>query len=227
MAPLGSAAEKGGASGPPLVGEPLVLNELSALSAALITTIGGRDNQFSEVALIADWDGREDCVADRGAKIDDFSGVEPDIDFTLTRAAISEHTFANGHLFNSYYYGDSLGNLWFGFDLVGSPLVDTVFQANLPAIVNTPGGAGGFFILNPTAGDCMDDQVTVTGIAVNPVADLGDFDPALCGVVGEVIYVSVLDTEGCASNAANQPIRTRIFAFGRYSDQVMSSSLKL
>ena len=126
--PLGSAAEKGGASGPPLVGEPLVLNELSALSAALITTIGGRDNQFSEVALIADWDGREDCVADRGAKIDDFSGVEPEIDFTLTRAAISEHTFANGHLFNSYYYGDTLGNLWFGFDLVGSPLVDTVFQ---------------------------------------------------------------------------------------------------
>ncbi|MFL6277303.1 MAG: hypothetical protein ACJ74G_19130, partial [Blastocatellia bacterium] len=212
--PLGSAAEKGGASGPPLVGEPLVLNELSALSAALITTIGGRDNQFSEVALIADWDGREDCVADRGAKIDDFSGVEPEIDFTLTRAAISEHTIANGHLFNSYYYGDSLGNLWFGFDLVGSPLVDAVFQANLPAIVNTPGGAGGFVILNPTANDCMDDQVTVTGIAVNPVADLGDFNPALCGVNGEVIYVSVLDTEGCASNAANQPIRTRIFEFG-------------
>ena len=47
-----------GAQGPPLAGEPLVLNELSALSAALITTIGGRDNQFSEVALIADWDGR-------------------------------------------------------------------------------------------------------------------------------------------------------------------------
>src|SRR5436853_388625 len=204
---------KGGGLGSPLIGEPLVLNELSALSSALITTIGGRDNQFSEVALIADWDGREDCVADRGAKIDDFSGVEPEIDFTLTRAAISEHTFANGHLFNSYYYGDSLGNLCFGFDLVGSPLVDTVFQANLPAIVNTPGGSGGFVIINPTAGDCMDDQVTVTGIAVNPVADLGDFNPALCGVTGEVIYVSVFDSQGCASNAANQPIRTRIFAF--------------
>ena len=40
-----------------------MLNEVSALSAALITTIGGRDNQFSEVALIADWDGREDCAA--------------------------------------------------------------------------------------------------------------------------------------------------------------------
>src|SRR5215813_93921 len=205
-----------GGQGPPLVGEPLVLNELSALSAALITTIGGRDNQFSEVALIADWDGREDCAADRGAKIDDFSGVEPDIDFSLTRAAISEHTFANGHTFNAYYYGDSIGNLWFGFDTVGSPLVDSVIQANLPAIVNGgAGGAGGFVITPDTivAGDCMDDQVTVTGIAVNPVADLGDFDPALCGTTGEVIYVSTFDAEGCASNAANQPIRTRIFAF--------------
>src|SRR5262249_37439681 len=81
----------------PLIGQPLVLNETSALSAALITNIGGRDNQFSEVALIADWDGREDCAADRGTKIDDFSFVEPEIDFSLTRAAISEHTFANGH----------------------------------------------------------------------------------------------------------------------------------
>ena len=214
-APVNGVGPKVGGQGPPLIGQPLVLNEVSALSAALITTIGGRDNQFSEVGIIADWDGREDCASDRGAKIDDFSTIEPEIDFSLTRAAISEHTFANGHNFNSYYYGDTLGNLYFGFDLVGSPLVDTVFIANLPAIVNTPGGAGGFTILNPTAGDCMDDQVTVTGIAVNPVADLADFDPtgALCGVTGEVIYVSVFDGQGCASNAANQPIRTRIFAF--------------
>ncbi|MFY9553731.1 MAG: hypothetical protein WAV47_03320, partial [Blastocatellia bacterium] len=204
---------KQGGLGPPLVGQPLVLNETSALSSALITTIGGRDNQFSEVVLIADWDGREDCVADRGTKIDDFSIIEPEVDFTLTRAAISEHTFANGHLFNSYYYGDSIGNFYFGFDLVGGPLVDTIFNVNLPDLVNLPGGSNGFVLLNPTAGDCMDDQVTVTGIAVNPVADLGDFTPALCGVTGEVIYVSVADTEGCAANAANQPIRTRIFEF--------------
>src|SRR5205085_9036671 len=108
---VSSGDQKTGGAAPPLVGQPLVLNELSALSAALITTIGGRDNQFSEVALIADWDGREDCTADRAAKIDDFSGIEVDIDFSLTRSAISEHTFANGHTFNSYYYGDSIGNL--------------------------------------------------------------------------------------------------------------------
>ena len=185
-----------------------------ALSAALITTIGGRDTQFSEVALLADWDGREDGAADRGVKIDDFSTVEPDIDFSLTRAAISEHTRGNGHpFFNVYYYGDSLGNLWAGIDLTGNALVDTLFQINIPALINT-GTSNGFTLLNPTAGDCTDDQITVTGIAVNPVADLGDFDPTLCGVQGEVVYVSVFDSEGCASNAANQPIRTRILSFG-------------
>ncbi|MEN3333936.1 MAG: hypothetical protein V7641_3301, partial [Blastocatellia bacterium] len=203
--------------GPPLIGEPLVLNQNSALSAALITTIGGRDTQFSEVALISDWDGREDCVADRGVKIDDFSSVEPDIDFSLTRAAISEHTRGNGHpFFNVYYYGDSLGNAYSGVDVAGNALVDILFSINIPELVNT-GTSNGFVLLNPTAGDCTDDQVTVTGIAVNPVADLGDFSVPganLCGVTGEVIYVSVFDSQGCASNGANQPIRTRIFAYG-------------
>ena len=207
-----------GGQGPPLVGQPLVLNEFSALSDALILTEGGRDTQFSEVALISDWDGREDCAADRGAKIDDFSFAESEPDVTLTRAAISEHTIANGHLFNSYYYGDSVGNLWFGFDTTGNSLVDTLLQANIPAIINNPGGFGGFVIQNPTAGDCTDDQVTVSGIAVNPVADLGDFGPAFCGVTGEIIYVSVFDSEGCASNAANQPIRSRILAFAIFED---------
>src|SRR5688572_7917116 len=98
-------------------GQPLVLDARSALSAALITNIGGRDNQFSEVALIADWDGREDCAADREQKIDDFSFAELEIDFTLLRAAISEHTVANGFNENVYYYGDSVGNLWVGTDL--------------------------------------------------------------------------------------------------------------
>src|SRR5215813_7406470 len=200
--------------GPPLVGQPLVLNVNDALSAALITTIGGRDNQFSEVALIADWDGREDCVVDRGTKVDDFSFVEPDIDFSLTRAAISEHTRGNGHpFFNVYYYGDSVGNIYAGVDISGTGQVDVVFSANIPTLINT-GNSNGLQLLNPTPGDCADDQVTVTGIAVNPVADLGDF--GFCGVVGEVIYFSVLDTEGCARNSANQPIRTRILQVGLF-----------
>jgi hypothetical protein len=196
-------------------GQPTVLNARSALSASLMTTIGGRDNQFSEVALIADWDGREDCVADREQKLDDFSFVEADIDTSLTRTGISEHTVANGFAENVYYYGDSLGNLWVGTDtnpgINVSPNggVDTLRQVNIPALVNT-GTSGGFTLTQAGLG-CTDDQVGVTGIAVQPVADLSDF--GLCGTIGEVVYVSIFDPEGCSSNAANQPIRTRIFAF--------------
>jgi hypothetical protein len=200
-------------------GTPLVLDARSPLSVALMTNIGGRDNQFSEVTVIADWDGREDCVADREQKIDDFSGIEVDIDQSLIRTGISEHIYANGFNENVYYYGDTLGNFWIGTDLNpglnASPngAIDTVTQVNIPALVNT-GASGGVTLLNPQASDCTDDQVTVTGIAVNPVADLGDFGTALCGTIGEVVYVSVWDTEGCSSNAANQIFRTRIFAFG-------------
>ena len=135
-------------------GQPTVLNARSALSAALMTTIGGRDNQFSEVALIADWDGREDCVADREQKVDDFSFVEADIDTSLTRTGISEHTVANGFAENVYYYGDSLGNLWVGTDtnpgINVSPNggVDTLRQVNIPALVNT--GTSGGFTLSPS-----------------------------------------------------------------------------
>jgi hypothetical protein len=194
-------------------GLPSVLNVTSALSASLITTLGGINTQQSEVSLLADWDGREDMTADRGATVDDFSSAPPPaLNFTLTRSAISEHTFANGHNFNSYYYGDSLGNLYFGFDLVGNSLVDTTFTVNIPAMINT-GSNNGFTLLNPTAGDCSDAQAIVTGIAVNPVADLGDFDSSLCDTTGEVIYVSTLEAGGCATNGAGQPIRTRIFAF--------------
>src|SRR5882724_4957626 len=193
-------------------GQPLVLNSRSALSAALITTIGGRDNQFSEVTLIADWDGREDCAADREQKIDDFSFVESDIDQALTRVAISEHTVANGFAENVYYYGDTLGNLWVGTDTnpgvgIGSQ-VDSLRQVNIPTLLNT-GTSGGF-----TFGFafCSDDQITVTGIAVNPVADLCDF--GLAGTIGEVVYVSAFDSEGCVRNGGNnQIIRTRILAF--------------
>jgi hypothetical protein len=220
-------------------GEPNILDARSALSTALLTNIGGRDNQFSEVALIADWDGREDCAADREQKVDDFSFSESEIDITLTRTAISEHTVANGFNNNVYYYGDSVGNLWIGTDsnpgqpsptgtgVGGVPTgtgvqVDAVTQVNIVALVNT-GASGGVTLISPggapvggtvASGDCLDDQVAVTGIAVNPVADLGDFGAGLCGVVGEVVYVSVLDTEGCARNATGTPLRTRIFVFG-------------
>ena len=177
-------------------GNPLVLDARSALSDALIIALGGRDNQFSEVALIADWDGREDCTVDREQKVDDFSFAESEPDVELTHTAISEHTVANGFNQNVYYYGDSVGNLWVGVDTnpgqpggtgVGGgptgfgPQVDLISQINIVALVNTgavgtgiggpppvgvvtliaPGGApiGG----SATSGDCLDDQVDVTG----------------------------------------------------------------
>src|SRR5262249_6490791 len=123
----------------PQAGQPEVLAGNSAFSAAVVTTIGGRDNQFSEVALLADWDGREDDVADRSKKVDDFSGVEPEIDFSLTRAAISEHTIANGFAENIFYYGDSVGNVWVGADTTGDGRVDTLTQINLPTVLNAFG----------------------------------------------------------------------------------------
>ena len=124
-------------------GQPTVLNARSALSAALMTHIGGRDNQFSEVTLIADWDGREDCAADREQKVDDFSFAELEIDGELTRTGISEHTVANGFLENVYYYGDSVGNLWVGTDTnpgvntTSNGAIDSLLQVNIPTLVNT------------------------------------------------------------------------------------------
>src|ERR1044072_7749428 len=141
-------------------GQPTVLNARSALSTALITTIGGRDNQFSEVALIADWDGREDCAADREQKLDDFSFVEPEIDQSLTRTAISEHTVANGFNENVYYYGDSLGVFSIGTDtnpgINVSPNggVDSLRQVNIPTLVNT--GTSGGFSITPGSLGCTD-----------------------------------------------------------------------
>src|ERR1044071_5132910 len=194
--------KKGGGSGDVSIqsGEPSVLNSQSPLSAALMTTVGGRDNQFSEVTLLADWDGREDCAADRSQKVDDFSFVEPEIDQSLTRTAISEHTVANGFAENVYYYGDTLGNLWIGTDtnpgVTLSPAVDSLLQVNIPALVNT--GASGGFTITPGSLGCTDDQVQVTGIAVQPVADLSDFGTQFCGIIGEVVYVSIFDAEGCS-----------------------------
>ncbi|HZM90937.1 MAG TPA: hypothetical protein VFF31_30735, partial [Blastocatellia bacterium] len=155
-------------------GQPTILNARSALSAALMTNLGGRDTQFSEVTLIADWDGREDCAADREAKVDDFSSVEGEIDFALTRTAISEHTIANGFNENIFYYGDSVGNVWIGADANGDGRVETIKQINLPTQLSIPG----------------DDQVTITGLAVSPVVDFGG------GTAGEILWGTFTDSEG-------------------------------
>jgi hypothetical protein len=192
----------------PQAGEPEVLAGNAAFSAAIMTTVGGRDTQFSEVALLADWDGRENDFADRAKKVEDFSGVEFDIDQVLTRTAISEHTIANGFAENIFYYGDSLGNVWVGADTTGDGRVDTTVQLNLPTILNA------FGTIN------SDDQVTITGLAVNPVADLtsfsnvnGAFAP-FAGQTGEILYVTYYDAEsGLRLFANNQLTRSGVLAF--------------
>src|SRR6185436_8034187 len=213
---------KGGGSGDLTIqsGQPAILNPASALSDALMTNIGGRDNQFDEVTLIADWDGREDCAADREAKVDDFSGIPAggEIDFVLTRTAISEHTRANGWNENVYYYGDSVGNVWVGVDNTGDAKADVFLQINLPTVLNAFGSL------------VSDDQVTITGLAVNPVADLSSFAnvngafAGFAGVKGEILYVTYHDTEGLRLTTNGTLVRSGLLAFP-ISDAVSPAAL--
>src|SRR5438105_9908881 len=201
---------------PDTAGLPTILNEKAPLSTTVMTFLGGRSALFNDVTLLADFSGRENYIADRGALLQSFTGSLTDPDTTITRTGISEHSVANGFNENVFYYGDTAGNFWIGTDTNpainpgpgGS--VDNVRQVNIPTLIST-NTSGGFTLSNPSAGDCTDDEVAITGIAVNPVADLADF--GMCDTIGEVVYVSIEDTEGCAANAANQPFRTRILAF--------------
>jgi hypothetical protein len=109
----------------------------------------------------------------------------------LTRAAISEHTIANGFAENIYYYADDIGNLYIARDAnFGDSVPDEVLTLNLPTVANA------FGQLNSAS------QIIITGLAVNPVADLtsfanvnGAFAP-FAGAVGEILYVSFWDPEG-------------------------------
>src|ERR1051325_1183135 len=56
-------------------GLPNVLNSQSALSTAILMSTGGAAVQAEEVALLGNWDGREDYTADHAQKVDDFSFI--------------------------------------------------------------------------------------------------------------------------------------------------------
>jgi hypothetical protein len=180
----------------PQAGEPVNMCAGSAMSAAIITSEGGRNTQFDEILTLGDWDGREDYVADHSGKVDDFSGKVPTVpngpnEFTLTREAISEHTIANGFNEDIFYYGDSFGNLYIG---ATTNLTSQVPPINVFAI-NLPTAAFAFGSL------ATDDQIVITGICVNPIADLGSFArvngayASFNGLPGEIVYVTFLDTE--------------------------------
>src|SRR5215471_15374500 len=199
----------------PEAGEPANMQACSALSAAIITSEGGRDTQFDEVLTLGDWDGLEDFSADHSGKVDDFSLKQianpgGTLEFTITREAISEHTLANGFNEDIFYYGDSFGNVYVASttNLNQQTPAPNVLTINLPTVLNA------FGTLN------SDDQIVITGLAVSPVCDLGSFARVngafapFNGLTGEILYVSFTDTESGFRLLANGTlIRSGVLAF--------------
>jgi hypothetical protein len=190
-------------------GLPSIMSAGAALSTAIGTAVAG---PFNEVDVMGDWDGREDDQADHGGKVQDFSAPPPPTGFFITREAISEHTIANGFTEDIFYHGDSLGNLYVASstNLTQASPTPNTFTINLVSQL------ANFGPLN------SDDQIVVTGIAVNPVADLGAFSainaayapdfPA--GLVGEIVYVSFTDNGGGFRLLANNTlVRSGVLAF--------------
>ena len=191
-------------------GIPTTMSASSALSAAIATTIGGRGQPYQEVDLMGDWDGAEDNVADHSGKIDDLSATFTRPSQVLTRVAISEHTIANGFAEDIAYYGDSVGNVVVASttNLTAVSPTPTKFTINLSTVLNAFGN------LN------SDDEVAITGLAVEPAADLTSFAnvngsyASYAGRVGEILYVSFTDNGGgfrLTSN--NQLVRSGLLAF--------------
>jgi uncharacterized repeat protein (TIGR01451 family) len=185
-------------------GLPSNLSTASALSAAVMTSLSG-SGYFNEVDLMGDLDGKEDLTADHSAKVNDFSSMP--FGWSLTRNAISEHTIANGFKENIFYYGDTFGNVYVADSVAASQPVSTTVL-NLPTILNAFGN------LN------SDDQVVITGLAVNPVSDLTAFPNVngsfsfFQGKVGELLMVSFWDTgSGMRLYFNNQLVRSGVLAF--------------
>jgi hypothetical protein len=155
-------------------------------SAALATTVQGAGSSSSRMVLLADWDGREDLVADRQLVVTAVgAALAP-----LSRVAQSAHTIANGFAESIFYAADTVGNVYVLADTTGDGLADTATVINLPTVANA------FGVLS------SDSQIVVTGLAVNPVADLtaftnvnGAYDE-FDGQIGEILYVGFWDTGG-------------------------------
>jgi hypothetical protein len=226
---LGIAAmERRGTSGGPVqqvAGLAIQMSAQSAFSAVVGTAIGGGPDSLNQIVLLGDLDGREDLVADHALKVADTSLTPvptpsptpllqtsdesaPIIGGTLTRSAISEHTVANGFAENVFYYGDSLGNVIVGADTNNDGLIDTRFIINLPTALNAFGSLS------------SDDQIVITGLAVNPVADLTSFSnvngsyASYAGLTGEILYVTFTDTTGAfRGTQTGALIRSGVLAF--------------
>jgi hypothetical protein len=159
---------------------------------------------------MGDWDGSEDNVAEHSGKIDDLSATFTRPSQTLTRVVISKHTIANRFPEDIAYYGDSVGNVTVAATTTLTAVLPTPikFTINLPTVLNAFGN------LN------SDDEVAITGLAVEPAADLTSFAnvngsfASFAGRVGEILYVSFTDNGGgfrLTNN--NQLVRSGLLAF--------------
>jgi hypothetical protein len=186
-------------------GLPTDLNLRDATSPLVLTSVTG-NGRFNEVDLMGDLDGREDLNADHSAKLGDFLNMPEG--WALTRNAVSEHTIANGFNANVFYYGDTFGNVYVAADTITQTQIFTTTVLNLPTILNAFGS------LN------SNDQIVITGLAVNPVADLSSFYKVnggfstFNGLVGEILLVSFWDTGGGLRLASNGDLaRSGVLAF--------------
>lgn len=184
------------------------LSPHAALSSAVLSSIHSSANtNYRDLILMADADGREDGAADHAGRLSSTAIGMPD-GWMITRTAISEHTFANGFTSSIYYYGDSLGNVTISADTNADGSIDVTTVLNLPTIFNA------FGVLN------SDDQIVITGLAVNPVADLTSFPNVngsysfFSGKVGEILYVSYWDTGfGMRLSGTGELVQSGVLAF--------------
>lgn len=209
-----SGPSRPGPSAPASAGLPSNLNSQSPLSTALMAVVGGRGQQLNEATLFGDWDGREDHNADHSQKTIDFSFLGPLTNAALTRSAISAHTYANGFDENIYYYGASDGSVAVAVDYNPDVSPDPIGSTDDGVTIHLPTALHAFLDLQ------SDIQVVVTGLCVNPVADLttfADVNPAyapFAGKIGEILYVTFMDTgSGIRLTANGLPIRSGVLAF--------------
>ncbi|HEV7990168.1 MAG TPA: hypothetical protein VGP23_16915, partial [Candidatus Binataceae bacterium] len=206
---LGRPHEARTTSGVQAAGIPGTMLANAAMSAAIATTVGGLGQPYQEVDLLGDWDGSEDNVADHAGKIDDLSTSFTNPNQLLTRVAISEHTIANGFNEDIAYYGDSLGNVTVvsTTNLNQTSPTPTKFTINLPTVLNAFGSLS------------SDNVIVITGLAVEPSADLTSFSNVngsyapYAGLTGEVLYISFTDNGGgfrLTSN--NELVRSGVLA---------------
>jgi hypothetical protein len=202
---LSSAGASDSIFSPSSLGLPQNLLGNAAYSTTLTVNTEATGSNLTESGLIGDLDGRDDLIADHSRTL--LSMAVPGVQ--LTRSALSEHTIANGFNENIHYIGDSVGNLYAISDtsITATPATTTC-TINLPTVLNAFGTLNG------------SNQIVVTGIGVEPVADLTSFPnvngsyAGFAGQTGEIAYVSFWDTSGGFRLASNNVlVQSGLLAF--------------